>query len=258
LPHRPALVATSHGTANADGTAAVGRLVDAVRSTRDADGGTVVEAFVDVHGPYVDEVVAGLDGNAVVVPLLLAAGFHVKVDIARATAPWSEASASCALGPDDRLTAVLVDRLREAGVGPDDAVVLAAAGSSDDEADAAVRVQARLLETAWGAPVHVAYGASRRPRIADEVARLRAEGADRVAVASYLIATGHFHRTVLGAGADVVTDPLLTEADPDPRLVDLVVARYECAAGGCRLGPCTARTPAAEAVEPAVERGQQD
>jgi sirohydrochlorin ferrochelatase len=224
----PVLVACSHGTADAEGTAAVTRLVDAVRRAADVP---VVEAYVDVHGPYVRDVVAGHGGDVVVVPLLLAAGFHVRVDIAEAVAPWPAAVTSPALGPDDRLTDLLDERLRAAGVRPDDAVVLAAAGSSDDAADAAVRAQADLLSAVRRRPVTVAYGAARGPRVGAEVARLR-EREPRVAVASYLLATGHFHRRVLQAGADAVTAPLLDAGDPDPRLVALVLDRYRGAVLG--------------------------
>jgi sirohydrochlorin ferrochelatase len=223
----PVLVACSHGTANAEGTAAVSRLVDAVRRAADVP---VVEAYVDVHGPYVRDVVAEHGGDVVVVPLLLAAGFHVRVDIAEAIGPWSSAVAGAALGPDDRLTDLLADRLVAAGAGPDDAVVLAAAGSSDDAADAAVRAQADLLSATRRRPVTVAYGAARGPRVDAEVTRLRdREPGVRVAVASYLLATGHFHRRVLGSGADVVTAPLLDDAEPDPRLVRIVADRYRAA-----------------------------
>jgi sirohydrochlorin ferrochelatase len=228
-------VACSHGTADAEGTAAVTRLVDAVRGAADVP---VVEAYVDVHGPYVRDVVAEHGGDVVVVPLLLAAGFHVRVDIAEAVAPWPAAVTSPALGPDDRRTDLRDERLRAAGVGPDDAVVLAAAGSSDDAADAAVRAQAELLSAVRRRPVTVAYGAARGPRIGEEVDRLHGNGhGTRVAVASYLLATGHFHRRVLAAGADAVTAPLLDADDPDPRLVELVLDRYRSAVRDAAGGP---------------------
>ena len=228
----PVLVACSHGTADPAGTAAVSRLVDSVRSAVTVP---VVEAFVDVHGPYVDRVVAEHDGHAVVVPLLLAAGFHVHVDIARATSAWPNASTSDSLGPDGRLTDILLDRMHASGVRPDDSVVLAAAGSSNDTAEASVRTAARLLEAGWGQPVTIAYGAARSPRVPDEVARLRCDGTGRrVAVVSYLLASGHFHRRLAAAGADVVTQPLLTASEPDPRLLDLLLSRYEQACGDPR------------------------
>jgi sirohydrochlorin ferrochelatase len=220
----PALVACSHGTADAAGSTAVSGLVDAVRRAADRP---VVEAFVDVHGPSVDEVVNGLGGHVVVVPLLLAAGFHVRVDIGRAVAPWHSAATSGTLGPDARITRVLLDRMATAGVRPGDAVVLAAAGSSDDAADESVRSAARQLALAWRAPVSVAYGAAREPCVAAEVARVRAaEPGRRVALVSYLLATGHFHSRVLDGGADLVTAPLLNEGAPDARLVELVLDRF--------------------------------
>ena len=220
----PTLVACSHGTANPTGSAAITRLVDVVRRSVE---GPVVEAFVDVHGPYVDDVVAAHDGDVIVVPLLLAAGYHVRVDVTRAVEPWPGAGVSSALGPDQRITALLVDRLAAAGARDGDVVVLAAAGSSDDAADASVRAAAHDLAAALGRPVTVAYGAARGPRVGCAVTRSRlTEPGRRVALVSYLLATGHFHRRVLAAGADVVTAPLLDDGEPDPRLVDLVRDRF--------------------------------
>jgi sirohydrochlorin ferrochelatase len=216
------LVACAHGTRSPAGRAAVASLVSAVRAASDVP---VLETFVDVHGPYVDDVVASVAGDAVVVPLLLAPGYHVRVDIARAAAPWSAAVAP-ALGPSPLLTSLLMDRLRAAGARPGDSVVLGAAGSSDDASDVSVRAAARSLSVAWGAPVTLAYGASRTPSLADEVARLRSLTSGRVVLASYLLATGHFHRRILGAGADLVTAPLLDGGEPDHRLVELVRERF--------------------------------
>lgn len=219
------LVACAHGTRSKAGRAAVASLVSAVRA---ASSAPVLDAFVDVQGPYVSDVVASVSGDAVVVPLLLAPGYHVRVDIARAAAPWSSAVAPC-LGPSPLLTSLLMDRLRAAGARPGDAVVLGAAGSSEDASDVSVRATARSLSVAWGAPVSVAYGASRSPSLASEVARLRSVASRRVVVASYLLATGHFHRRILDAGADLVTAPLLGDGSPDPRLVELVLERFESA-----------------------------
>ncbi|MGO1315861.1 MAG: sirohydrochlorin chelatase, partial [Cellulomonadaceae bacterium] len=49
----------------------------------------------------------------------------------------------------------------------------------------------------------------------------------RVVVASYLLAPGVFHDRLAGAGADVVSAPLA----PDVRLAQVVLARYDAAAG---------------------------
>lgn len=225
-PTAPTLVACSHGTADPEGAAAVTRLVDAVRR---AAGVPVAEAHVDVHGPYLADV-APRHAAAVVVPLLLAAGYHAHVDIARVVDRHAAAAQADALGPDPRITALLRDRLHEAGLRPGDVVVLAAAGSSDDRADASVQRTADDLSRALGTPVSIGYGAARTPRIADEVARLRwLRPGNRVVLCSYLLATGHFHRRVLAAGADVVTEPLLSGARVDQRLVDVVLDRYASA-----------------------------
>lgn len=231
----PTLVACSHGTADPEGAAAVTRLVEAVRRRA---GVPVEEAHVDVHGPYLADVAAG-QPSAVVVPLLLAAGYHAHVDIAGVVGSHPAAAQADALGPDRRITSLLVDRLRAAGLRRGDAVVLAAAGSSDDGADASVRRTAADLSRLLGRPVTVGYGAARAPRLADEVDRVRrTRPGHRLVLCSYLLATGHFHRRVLAAGADVVTDPLLSGPHVDGRLVDLVVERYRAA----RLNPSRSGT----------------
>jgi sirohydrochlorin ferrochelatase len=176
--------------------------------------------------------VTGGGRRAVVVPLLLSAGYHVHVDIARATA-LDGATAAAALGPDDRLAAVLLDRLREAGAGDGDAVVLAAAGSSDGRSGADVEQVAAAVDAGWLGPVLVGYGASARPSVAEAVAAARDRTAGRVVVAAYLLAPGFFLDRLTGAGADVVTGPLALDASGtiDPRLVDVVLDRYDSVVG---------------------------
>ena len=224
----PVLVGCSHGTDDPAGRAVVAGILDGLRRLR--PGLDVRPAFVDVQEPRVGGVVAQVaeEGRgAVVVPLLLSAGYHVHVDVAAAVA-GRPAVAAGALGPDVRLVACLVDRLREAGARPDDAVVLAAAGSSDARATRDVEAMAAHLGRAWPAgPVLAAYGSAARPRVPDAVARLREEGARRVVVATYLLAPGWFHDRMGEAGADVVTAPLA----PDVRVLDVVLDRYDAAVG---------------------------
>jgi sirohydrochlorin ferrochelatase len=75
------------------------------------------------------------------------------------------------------------------------------------------------------------------PTVPDAVAAVREAGAERVVVASYLLAPGHFHDKLAGAGADVVTAPLL----PDDRIAAVLLARYDAAvAAGAPQG--SART----------------
>jgi len=233
----PVLVGCSHGTDSEVGRAVVAAILDGVRDAR--PGLEVRDAFVDVQTPEVADVVAAAvvgGGRAVVVPLLLSAGFHVHVDIAEAVA-GPGATAAGALGPDVRLVAILVDRLRDAGARPGDAVVLAAAGSSDARATTAVDVMAAELQQAWPlGPVSVGYLSAARPTVPDAVAAARSTGAPRVVVASYLLAPGSFADRLAGCGADVVTAPLA----PDARLVDVVLDRYDGAAATMITAPSSA------------------
>ena len=203
----PVLLAVAHGTRSAAGQAQIRDLVDRVAGRRpELD---VRLAYVDVQQPRVGEAIRGLD--AVVVPLLLSTGYHVRVDIAEAVAA-NHAVAAAPLGPDPVLTRSLQSRISDG-----DTVVLAAAGSSDPawRADVAA-VAARL-----GA--HVAYASGTELRVPEVVARLREQGARRVTVAAYLLAEGLFYRSLHRAGADRVTPPLCA----DPAVEELVLARYD-------------------------------
>jgi sirohydrochlorin ferrochelatase len=224
----PVLVACSHGTDDPLGRGVVAGILDGMRGLR--PGLDVRPAFVDVQEPAVGRVVAEVAAEgreAVVVPLLLSAGYHVHVDVAAAVA-GRPAAAAGALGPDVRLVACLVDRLRDAGTGPGDAVVLAAAGSSDLRAMRAVEVMLEGLRQAWPhGPVSVAFGSAASPRVPEAVAGARAGGAARVVVSTYLLAPGWFHDRLADAGADAVTAPLA----PDIRVLDVALDRYDAAVG---------------------------
>lgn len=229
--NNPILIACSHGTSNAQGAAEVNALRDAIAALR--PGLDVRESYVDVQQPDLVDVVAGLpEGEpAVVVPLLLSVGYHVKVDIARAVKSRPGSLAAAPLGPDPRLAALLDQRLREAGVTDRDAVVLAAAGSSNPNAARSVEELAEQLRALRPNRIVPAYGASAKPSVPDAVAMLREESAGgpeaagRVVIASYLLAPGYFHDQLAKAGADIVTDPLL----PSPIVAEIALERFDAA-----------------------------
>ena len=207
------LFAVAHGTRSGAGQAQIRDLVAAVARRR--PGLDVRLSYVDVQHPGIGEVVAGADRGAVVVPLLLSAGYHVRVDIAEAVA-GTDIAVAAALGPDDVLLESLVRHLP-----PADVVVLAAAGSADPGWRAGVdEVASRIPGGA-----HVAYASGSEPRVADVVAGLRAHGARRIAIAAYLLADGLFYRTLHRAGADAVTPPLSL----DPAVAGLVLRRFDSA-----------------------------
>lgn len=234
----PILIGCSHGTADQQGRATIEGILADVRVLRPHLD--VREAFVDVQTPEVAQVVAralaersapsegheaaGAVTDVVVVPLLLSPGFHTHVDIASAV-DLERAEASATLGPDPRLADILVDRLRAVDAHVADTVVLAAAGSSDPRALAAVEQMRTLVGQRWPGQVVIGYGAVAHPTVPEVVAQARAAGAGRVIVASYLLAPGFFHDRLGEAGADIVTAPL----GPDPRLARIVLERYDSA-----------------------------
>ncbi|NKY52202.1 sirohydrochlorin chelatase [Nocardia vermiculata] len=224
----PALVLTAHGTRSAKGVHMIGALAAAVRAELDRSGaaGTPVHtAFVDVLGPSPATVLRELDcGPAVVVPAFLASGYHVYQDVPREVRDSGrrDVVVTPAMGPDPQLARVMRLRLRAAGMRAGDAVVLAAAGSSDVRARHDVRRAAAMLAAELGGPVRIGYIATGTPRVPDVVAELRESGARRVFVGSYLLAHGLFQQRLHQAGADGVADPLGVH----PAVVELLLDRY--------------------------------
>lgn len=227
----PALLAISHGTSSPAGQAAVAALVDAV--ARRLPDVTVRLGHVDVQQPDVaaslDAIPAGVP--VVIVPLLLSAGYHVRVDLLEQTAGRAGVVIAPALGPDPRLVDALLTRLEPLGAAPDDAVVLAVAGSSDERANEDCRESARMLGARLGREVTVGFLAAADPRVDAAVVDAAAGGA-RVVVADYLLAPGYFHDLAvrLAAGAPVAP-PILGDDEPPASVVDLVIDRYNEATG---------------------------
>ncbi|MGN6442003.1 MAG: sirohydrochlorin chelatase [Arthrobacter sp.] len=244
----PIMIACAHGTSNTQGAAEVNALRAAIAELR--PGLDVREAYVDVQQPDLVDVVAGLpEGDpAVVVPLLLSVGYHVKVDIARAVKSRPGSAAAAPLGPDPRLAQLLDRRLREAGTTDNDVIVLAAAGSSNPNAAVSVEELLGQLQQLRSNRMVAAYGASAQPSVPDAVAMLREELAGgagagesagavdvggRVVIASYLLAPGFFHDQLAKAGADVVTEPLL----PSRTLAEIALDRYDAAVAKMQEAP---------------------
>lgn len=220
-PAAPTLLLAVHGTRDQRGVAVARALA---RRVAQRAGAPVRLAFADVLAPDVGEVAADVDGPVVVVPAFLAAGYHVHVDIPAqlARVGRSDAVVTGALGGDPRLITAAARRLRRVGWVAGDAVVLAAAGSSDAGARGQVHAAADRLSGVLEAPVEVGYIATAAPRVPEVVRRARRQGYGRVAIASWLLAPGLFHQRLAEAGADVVAGPLC----PDDEVAEAVVARY--------------------------------
>ncbi|KAA0024023.1 sirohydrochlorin chelatase [Antrihabitans cavernicola] len=218
------LVLVAHGTRSPRGVEMIAALAEQVSARVD----TVHVAFVDVLGPSPAEVLRRCPGETVVVPAFLASGFHVHNDVPREVAESGHDAivVTDAMGPDPRLARVMVERLRAAGWRPGDAVVLAAAGSSDHRALLDVRRAAGMLADRVGQRVEIGYVATGSPKVSEVIERVRRQGAKRVFVASYLLAHGLFQQRLDDAGADGVADPLGVHPD----VVGLLVDRFRAGA----------------------------
>ncbi|HWH97852.1 MAG TPA: CbiX/SirB N-terminal domain-containing protein [Pseudolysinimonas sp.] len=226
----PALVGISHGTSSDEGRRAVSALLEAVRLANPEL--VIAEGFVDVQHPDPTETLAGLPPgqDAVVVPLLLSAGYHVHVDLTNAIAAETERRVTLAppLGPDERLVEVLKRRLDAVAFSTSDTLVLAVAGSSDTRAVADCRIVAHQLGIAIGHDVTLGFLSAAQPRLDAAIAETRAtRGHGRIVVSSYLLAPGYFQDLAAAAGGDTITAPLLNPQEPTPtEIVDIVVDRY--------------------------------
>jgi sirohydrochlorin ferrochelatase len=235
----PPLVAVAHGSRDPRSAASVTALLDLVRDRH--PGLDVRVAFLDLSAPGLPDVLSALaeEGHrdAVVVPLLLGSAFHARVDLpalvseAHARLPRLSVSVSAVLGPDARLSAVALRRLRETGASTEDrglGVVLAGAGSSHAPANAAVAaVAAEWAATYPLAGVQAAFASATTPDVPTAIAALRARGARRVAVASWFLAPGRLPDRVATQAGDV---PVAAPLGPAAELADLVVDRYTTAA----------------------------
>jgi sirohydrochlorin ferrochelatase len=219
------LVVVAHGTRDPAGALVTARLVDAVRAKLPSV--RVELAFADVRGPTVADVLAELSGPVVVLPAFLAAGYHVRVDLPAQLADFPDAVLAAPLGPARAVVAAVHDRLVEAGWRRGDQVVLAAAGSSDPSALADVRRGALRLSARLDTEVHIGYCATAEPPLPQAIAALRG----RVAIASWLLAPGLFHRAAVAAGADLGGDPIGVH----PLVVDLMVSRYRARCAATRI-----------------------
>ena len=236
----PVIVAVAHGSVDPRASATIAELAAVARER--SPGLDLRTAFLGHAPPSLPQVLGTIeaDREVTVLPLLLTAAYHSKADIPRvlARSPLPRVSYGATLGPHPLLLDALDRRLAEAvpSSGPISgpgahldpartAVVLAAAGSSDPEANVtiaqmAARWQAR---TGWLA-VRPAFASAAEPSPAAAVAGLLRDGAPRVVVATYLLAPGLFadriRHTAVAAGAAAVSPALGACAEVADVLLD--------------------------------------
>ena len=235
----PVLVAVAHGSQDPRASATVGELMAMVadRAARRGLGAPDLRtAYLGHAPPSLPQVMSTIEpGRRVrVLPLLLTAAYHAKADIPRLLTrvasdfPRLEVSYGDTLGPHPRLLRALERRLAEEDPDGDRArtgVVLAAAGSSDPEANATIgRLAAQWQARAGWLAVRPAYASAADPSPAAAVTGLLRAGVPRVVVATYLLAPGLFADRIrtssLAAGAIAVSPALGACAEVADVLLD--------------------------------------
>ncbi|MEU5269469.1 CbiX/SirB N-terminal domain-containing protein [Streptomyces hygroscopicus] len=105
----------AHGSRNPEALRTVTALLDRVRALR--PGLPVRLGHIELNRPLLTDTLAALRGEAVLVPLLLGRGYHIKQDIpdVAAAAPHLRVLIAAPLGPDPLLAEALHARLAEAG-----------------------------------------------------------------------------------------------------------------------------------------------
>ena len=250
----PALVALAHASRDPRTASTVTDLVSEVKAQR-PDLRVERASLEDTDLParcakpalqaVIDRLVKAGHEEIVIVPLALS---EVEIEEQAITAALAEAGArhpglqlrrSALLGLEACFLEVLDERLREAlrssRVRELDALVLAAAGSTDALANQSVARLARLWGTHHKLPVSAAYAASAPPATGEAVRAFRGEGRRHIAVASLFISPGvltdRSTEMALEAGAVAVSEPL----GAHPEVARVVLARY--AVGAVELVP---------------------
>jgi len=190
------LVLTAHGSRDPRSGANAEAVADRLAAMRpDLD---VRPAFLELNTPSFADVLAGLPDSrrAVVAPLLLASAYHARLDIPKQIA---EAGAhgirqADVLGEDERLVAVLRERLVDIGVSPLDddlGVMVVAIGSSNLAANARTsKVAARLAAGTQWACATTAFATRPEASVARAAEQLRRRGARRLVIAPWFLAPG--------------------------------------------------------------------
>ncbi|MFF7649255.1 sirohydrochlorin chelatase [Streptomyces sp. NPDC007983] len=243
----PTLVAVAHGSRDPAALRTVTALVNAVRALRPDI--PVRLGHIELNRPLLADTLEALRGEAVLVPLLLGRGHHVKVDLPEAAARAGHLTTRIAapLGPHPLLAEALHARLSEAArqhrtphhPKTIQAVVLAAAGSRDPDAAVDAAATAALLSARLdGVPVVPAYASAAAPTVADAVRTLTSTRHSHphhhprnIAVASYFTAPGRFATQCADAAPGIAAAPL----GAHPAVARLVLHRYEQALAGAPL-----------------------
>ncbi|MFI0236208.1 sirohydrochlorin chelatase [Streptomyces sp. NPDC016845] len=220
------LVLVAHGSRDPRALATVRELVERVRELRPLLD--VRLAHIELNEPLLGDVLDGLGHGrrAVLVPLLLSRGYHVKRDLPRAAEAARHLVTRVAdpLGPHPLLVDALHDRLVESGWDGQGGVVLAASGSRDPDARVDTRRTAGRLAERLGVPVVPAYASGGGAGVAAALRDLAGQGCHQYALASYFTAPGRFATEAADAFGD---GPVAAPLGAHPGVARLVLHRHD-------------------------------
>lgn len=234
MPDNAPLVAVAHGSRDPRSAATIAALIEEIRAQ--APELDVRIAFLDLSAPrladVLDAVHAEGHAEAVIVPLLLGHAYHARVDVPAAASEAMRRNqglhvrTAAVLGPDTRLATVAWQRLREAGLEREHAIVLAAAGSAHEPANERVRALAR--DWSRRQPTAAAFAAAGAPSLPEAAESLGARGRDRLLVGSWFLAPGLLPDRI----ASLAAEYRATQAEPlgaHPLVATVVLDRYRSA-----------------------------
>ncbi|MCE1180120.1 sirohydrochlorin chelatase [Actinomycetota bacterium] len=232
-----ALLLVAHGSRDPRSAQTLERLRDRVDGRWDA--GPVRLGYLEQRDPLLEDLLEQEPGEAVVVPLLLGAAYHARVDLPERldrSGRAADVRVAPVLGSSDDLEACAaheIDVLRaNDGV---DAVVLLGAGTSHAEAQGEFADLAKRLGQRSGVTVRAAYASAAWP-VGDVVTGLIGSG-HRVGVVPWFLAPGVLLDRGIGAAQDAGAAAIsrLTLADSEAA-ADLVLTRARYARGSvaCR------------------------
>jgi sirohydrochlorin ferrochelatase len=223
-----ALVLAAHGSADPRSAANAHAVAGRLRTMR--PGLDVRVAFCELNTPRLADV---LTPDAVVAPLLLADAYHARIDIPRLIAGCGVTVRQAGvLGEDDRLVAVLHERLAALGVStldPQLGVLVVAIGSTHAEANArTARVAQKLVAGTQWACATTAFATGPGPSPAEAANRLRRCGVRRVVIAPWFLAPGRLtDRVAKYAAAEGI--PMAAPLGAHRLVAETVLDRFDAA-----------------------------
>lgn len=222
------LVLTAHGSADPRSATNARAVANQIRLMR--PGLRVRVAFCDLNTPRLPDV---LTPGAVVAPFLLADAYHARIDIPQQIAECGlPVRQAAVLGEDDRLVAVLRQRLAEVGVDSSDpelGVAVVAIGSTHAAANARTATVADKLATGtqWAATT-TAFATGNGPSPAEAAQELRRRGVRRVVIAPWFLAPGRLTDRV-AAFAAAMGIPMAAPLGGHRLVAETVLHRFDTA-----------------------------